>query len=417
MSRPAAIILAAGKGTRMKSELPKAMHMICGRPMLDFLLKTAKAAGCENIFVVAGHGFELVREFTGKRAILVRQKEQLGSAHAVNQTASKLSKFTGPVFVFYCDTPLIKAGTAKNLLRDFLEKKALCTLLSVASPDPFGYGRIKRDLSGTVEKIVEENDASAEEKKISEINVGCYVFDAKKLFTVLRSVQKNALKKEYYLTDVIERLAKQGSVNSVVTTDTDEVLGINSRTDLAKAEKIMQERIIKEWIEKGVRIRDPKSTMIDADVEIGQDTTLLPNTVIEQGSVIGRGCTIGPFARIRGGSRVGDGSVIGNFVEIVRSKIGKNTQIKHLSYIGDAEIGSFVNIGAGTITANYDGKKKHKTIIKDKAQIGSGTILVAPVIVGREARTGAGAVVTKKNNVPDRAVVVGVPARKLEVRR
>jgi bifunctional UDP-N-acetylglucosamine pyrophosphorylase/glucosamine-1-phosphate N-acetyltransferase len=346
----------------------------------------------------------------------VKQEKQLGSGNAVNQAASKLSNFGGPVFVFYCDTPLISVESAKRLLKNYRVRSADCALLSVNSPRPFGYGRIKRDPEGTIEKIVEENDASPEEKAITEINAGCYVFDSKKLFQALKEVRQNALKKEYYLTDAVEILAPGGKVDSVLTADTQEILGINDRLDLAKAEKIMQERILEEWLKKGVRIRDPKSTVIDADVEIGQDTVLLPHTVIEQGSVIGSGCTVGPFARIRGASRIGDGSVIGNFVEIVRSNVGRHTQIKHLSYIGDALVGSFVNIGAGSITANYDGKKKHKTIIKDKAQIGSGTILVAPVVVGRGAKTGAGAVVTKKNNVPDRAVVVGVPARRLEVR-
>ena len=413
----AVIILAAGKGTRMKSELPKALQTLCGETMLGHLLKRAEETGSKKNIVVAGYKIDQVKKAVGTRAMIVRQTKLLGSGHAVSQAKDALAGFKGSVIVMYCDTPLISQATVSRLIRDHQEKDTDCTLLSVKLDEPFSYGRIQRHGSSRVGEIIEENDADDEEKRICEVNVGCYVFKKDTLFGALKEVQRNPRKKEYYLTDVIEILAGRGKVEALITEDQEEVLGVNTRQDLAKLEALMQERLLNEWSEKGVRIRDPRTTVIDAGVEIGHDTVILPHTVIEEKSVIGKHCVIGPFARIRGGSKIGDSCVVGNFVELVRSKVGNKTQIKHLSYIGDAEIGSMVNIGAGTITANYDGKKKHKTIIKDKAQIGSGTVLIAPVTVGRSAKTGAGTVVPKGNHIPDRAVVVGVPARKLTKRK
>ncbi len=407
------IILAAGKGTRMKSQLPKALQLICGETMLSHLLKRAEEVATKKIIVVAGYKIGLVRNAVAGRAEIIHQKKLLGSGHAVNQAAKSLSGFKGSVIVMYCDTPLLSQGTLSRLIENHAAQSTDCTLLSVKLNDPFSYGRVLRDPAGRVVRIVEEGDAGDVEKKIQEINVGCYVFKRKPLFDALREIKRNHKKKEYYLTDVIEILARRGGVDAVMTRDREEVLGVNTRQDLARLEGLMSERLLDQWIEKGVRIRDPKTTIIDAGVEIGHDTVILPHTVIEEKSVIGKNCVIGPFARIRGASKIGDKSVVGNFVEVVRSNIGRQTQIKHLSYIGDAEVGSFVNIGAGTITANYDGKKKHKTVIRDRAQIGSGTVLVAPVTIGRGAKTGAGTVVTRGQHVPDGAVVVGVPARKL----
>ncbi len=259
----------------------------------------------------------------------------------------------------------------------------------------------------------EENNATSEEKAVKEINVGCYVFKAKALFQALMSVKRDPIKKEYYLTDVIELLSESGRVESVKTLDQDEVLGVNTRVDLARITEILQKRILEEHMLGGVGIRDPKTTIVDYGVRIGQDTQLLPHTVIEEGAVIGKGCVIGPFARIRGGSQIGDLAIVGNFVEVVRSQIGKATQIKHLSYLGDAVVGDHVNIGAGTITANFDGKNKHKTTLHDHVQVGSGTIFVAPVTMGRGAKTGAGSVVTKGTKIKDKSVYVGVPAKEL----
>ncbi len=413
----AVIVLAAGKGTRMKSELPKALQPICGDTMLGHLLKKAERTAAKKIIVIAGYAIDLVRKAIGGRGQVIYQKNLLGSGHAVYQAAAALKNFNGSVLVMYCDTPLLSQKTIARLIEKHHKGSWDCTLLSVELDDPFSYGRIHRDSDGRVLRIIEENDATEEQKKIQEINVGCYVFECRKLFDALAKVKKNPKKKEYYLTDVVEILAEQGKVCAMITEDCEEVLGVNTRLDLAKLEGLMSERFLDQLIEKGVRIRDPKTTMIDAGVQIGHDTLILPHTVIEDRSVIGKNCIIGPFARIRGGSKIGDHSVIGNFVEVVRSKVGNKTQIKHLSYIGDAEIGSFVNVGAGTITANYDGKNKHKTVIKDRAHIGSGTVLVAPVTVGKGAKTGAGAVVTRGKNVPDNAVVVGVPAKRLMRKR
>lgn len=392
--------------------------------MVEGLIARAKEAGVSRVFVVAGHGFDQVREALPKGVTLVRQKEQLGSAHAVRAAQKALGRSSGELFVLYCDTPLLTSLTLRSMLEAHRRDANAATLLSVEMPDPSGYGRIVRLPAGqaggrgdAVARIVEHNDATDEEKAVREVNVGCYVFDRKKLFEALKAVKKNPKKKEYYLTDAVALLARAGSVRVRVTSDREETLGVNTRVELAKAEEIVQRRLRNEWMERGVGIRDPRTTFIDSDVRLGQDTVLLPHTVIEQGSVIGEGCVIGPFARIRGGSRVGDRSVIGNFVEIVRSKIGRSTQIKHLSYIGDAEIGDGVNVGAGTITANYDGKSKHKTVIRDRAQVGSGTVFVAPVTVGRGAKTGAGSVVTRGTKIPDGHVYVGVPAKELKRKR
>lgn len=417
----AIVILAAGRGTRMKSDLPKALHSLCGRPMLGHLLEVSAGLSPAKVIVVAGFKSELVRAYLKKQTFIAKnklsvvvQKKLLGSGHAVGETARDLARFDGAVIVLYCDTPLLSETTIKNLIRDYESKQADASLLSVVLENPLGYGRIVRKNSALVERIVEENDANPVQKDIREVNVGSYIFDTKKLFAALKLVRQNPKKKEYYLTDAIEILANTGKVSAVLVPEPKEVLGINTRLDLCRLEGHMREKILLKWLDKGVLIQDPKTTFIDLDVKIGSGTVIHPNTVIEQGSIIGSGCSIGPFARVRGASVVGDGSVIGNFVEVVRSKVGKKTFVKHLSYIGDALIGSQVNIGAGTITANYDGLKKHKTIIKDKANIGSGTILVAPVTVGKGAKTGAGAVVTKGKNVPDRGVVVGVPAKLLE---
>lgn len=413
MSDLAVLVLAAGKGTRMKSDLPKALHSLCGRTMLWHLLDKVKALKPKKILVVVGHQKERVEKELERGVRAVWQKEQLGSGHAVEQASKEFSGFNGRVLVLYCDTPLIQVKTLRSLLEDQTKKGSDCSLLSVKLADPYGYGRIQRDAEGFVKRIVEENDANHSEKRIQEINVGCYVFRSKKLFKALECVRQNPAKKELYLTDAIEILAQDGKVSPVLSDDPDQMLGVNTRKDLLRMESLMQKDVLEALIEKGVSLRDPRTTTIDADVEIGEGSVILPNTVIEEGSRIGKGCRIGPFARIRGASRIEDGAVIGNFVEIVRSRVGQRTNIKHLSYIGDAEIGRDVNIGAGTITANYDGKKKHKTIVKDKAEIGSGTILIAPVTVGRLAKTGAGSVVTKGTKIKDKGVVVGVPAKNL----
>ncbi len=409
----AVVILAAGRGTRMKSELPKAMHLICGKPMLWHLLDKARRLKAATTVVVAGYGIERVRTAFGGSAHIVEQKELLGSGHAVMQAVKVLKGFTGQVAVLYCDTPLISFETLADLKKAHTAGEADCTLLSMMAENPRGYGRVLKDEGGSVRGIIEEIDADEEQKAIREVNVGAYFFGAKELFGALREIPRNPVKNEYYLTDVVEILARHGRVESVLVKDARETAGVNTRLELSQLQESMQTKILNELIENGVNIRDPKTTVIDAGVKIGKDTVILPHTVIEENTVIGKNCQIGPFARLRGASVVGDGSVIGNFVELVRSQVGKNSQVKHLSYLGDARIGNNVNVGAGTITANFDGKKKHATVIKDNAQIGSGTVLIAPVTVGRGAKTGAGAVVTKGSHIPDKGIVIGVPAKSL----
>lgn len=409
--RTAVLILAAGRGTRLKSELPKALHPICGRPMLGHLIETAGQLSKDRV-VVAGYGYELVRQSVAGRARLVRQDKLLGSGHAV-QCAAKVLKGYDTVVVLYCDTPLLRASTLEALVERKRVTGADCVLLSAELDKPTGYGRVIRAADGAVERIVEENDATADQKRVREINVGSYVFDGPKLFAALKRVRRNPLKKEYYLTDAVGILASEGRVEAVVSSDPEEILGANSRTELLTLQAVCRRRLVETHAENGVIFRDPDSVVLDADVRIGEGTTVHAFTVIEEASVIGRGCSIGPFARIRGASRIADGAVVGNFVEVVRSTVGDRSQAKHLTYLGDARIGRGVNVGAGTITANFDGRNKHTTVIADEAQIGSGTVLVAPVRVGRRSKTGAGTVVTKGKNVPDGAVVAGVPARRL----
>ncbi|MCG3175325.1 MAG: Bifunctional protein GlmU [Candidatus Omnitrophica bacterium] len=409
--RTAVLVLAAGRGTRLKSDLPKALHPICGRPMLGHLLESASRVS-KDLHVVAGYGYDQVRRAVGGRVKLVRQQQLLGSGHAV-LCAGKVLKNYKTVVVLYCDTPLLRASTIEALVERRRSTGADCVLLSAELARPTGYGRILRSSDGSVRRIVEENDATEAERRVREINVGSYAFDGPKLWSALRRIERNPLKKEYYLTDAVGILASEGRVEAVVSSDAGEVLGANSRPELMALQAVCRRRLVEEHAERGVIFRDPDSAVLDADVRIGEGTVVHAFTVIEEGSVIGKGCSIGPFARIRGASRIADGATVGNFVEVVRSKVGGRSQAKHLSYLGDAVVGRDVNVGAGTITANYDGKSKHRTVIADGAQVGSGTVLVAPVRVGRRSRTGAGAVVTRGRHVPDGAVVAGVPARRL----
>lgn len=415
MKKTACIILGAGKGTRMKSSLPKALHRISGKTMIGHVLELVRPFDFKPLIVVTGYKSKEVSEVIKGAAKKVYQKRLLGSADAVLSAKNALKGFKGDIAVVYGDTPLIQRDTLRQLVEQHKATKASCTLLTVKLKDPTGYGRILRGEEDNVISIVEETDTSLYNRMVNEVNVGTYCFDAEDLFSALKEIKLNKKKKEYYLTDVIAVLKKKDmKIESFSTPDENEAIGINSREDLAKAEKIMRERAVRKFFENGVTIVDPQNTSINYDCEIGKDTVIKPFTVIEEDVKIGEGCVIGPFARLRTGTRLSDGVEIGNFVEITRSAIAGGTKIKHHSYIGDTIIGRNVNIGAGTITANYDGKNKNQTVIKDGAFIGSGTIFVAPVTVGRRAVTGAGSVLTKGTVVPDRAVVVGVPARPLK---
>jgi len=309
--------------------------------------------------------------------------------------------------------PLLKRETVNTLLKRHIESRADATLLTAYVKKPKGYGRVLRDKYFTICGIAEEKDADEFQKDIKEINTGIICFNKDSLSSAIKDIRPNNRKREYYLTDIISILYKKGRlIEAVKIEDIQEALGINSRLELAQANKIMQKRINEGLMQKGVTIIDPETTFIGYDAEIGQDSRIYPFTVIESGVKIGKRCSVGPFVHLREGTEFSDEVVVGNFMETVRTKIGKKTWAKHFCYLGDASIGRCVNIGAGTVTANFDGKKKNVTVIKDKAFIGSDTVLVAPVKVGRSAVTGAGSAVIR--DVPDKTVVVGVPARVLK---
>ncbi|MEA3305970.1 MAG: sugar phosphate nucleotidyltransferase, partial [Candidatus Omnitrophota bacterium] len=358
-----------------------------------------------------------IAEFT-KGVKIVNQKKLSGSGNAVLITRDALGKFRGDVVILYGDTPLIRKATLKRLIERHKKTNASCTLLTAKLNNPAGYGRILRDAQNNILRIAEERDAPRFDRVINEVNVGAYCFNSKHLFKALKQVKAENKKKEYYLTDTVSILRKNSlKIESLCTNEEAEALGVNSREELAAAERIVRTRALKKFLAEGVTIIDPFNTYININCDIGRDTIIKPFTVIEENVKIGSRCIIGPFARLRPGTTLADMVAIGNFVELTRSKVGEGTKIKHHSYIGDAIIGREVNIGAGTITANYDGKKKNKTVIKDKADIGSGTIFVAPVVVGKGAVTGAGSVLTKKTVVSDKAVFIGIPARLLRNRR
>jgi len=406
----AVIILAAGKSTRMKSELPKVLHKLCGRPMLGYVLDLVTALKPAQVVAVLGYKQELVREFIPRGIKIAIQKKLIGTADAVKAGLAVLKDFKGTVLILYGDNPLLKKETLKKLLDYHLENNVDATLLTATLKNPFGYGRIMHDKYSSICGIVEEKDADEVQKDIKEINTGIMVFKKDRLDGNLKYIRPNNRKKEYYLTDIIEILAKKSFlVDGVKVADAQEALGINTRAELAKANCLMQKTINNKLMEDGVTIIDPVSTFINFGTKIGKDTVIYPFTVIERDVKIGKRCFLGPFAHLREGVSLGDDVTAGNFIEMVRSRIGNKTFIKHFSYLGDSSVGANVNIGAGTVTANFDGKNKNYTSIKNNVNIGSDTIIVAPVKIGKFAITGAGSVVTK--NIPDKAVVVGVPAR------
>lgn len=409
--------MAAGEGTRMKSVKAKVLHHVCNQPILTYVIAALKEAGVERICAVVGHKLDEVKKEFGDAVEYAVQKQLLGTGDAVKQALPFLEKEKEAehVLVVSGDAPLIKSETLRQMMEKHATEKLACTMLTGVLKDPTGYGRVIRKGSGDVSKIIEEKDASIYEKVVEEVNSGTYCFEKKALLQHLEKLGRSNAQKEYYLPDLIGIFAAEGlKVDTLKTEDTDEILGINSRRDLAKVEKAFQRRINLSHMENGVTLEDPETIFIDPRVTIGADTVIHPFTVIEGTVQIGRFCQIGPFTHLRPGTILEDEAEIGNFTEVKKSKIGKKTKAKHLSYLGDAVIGAGVNVGAGTITANYDGKAKYVTVIEDGAFIGSNCTLVAPVKVGKRAYTGAGSVVTRGHDVPDDTVVVGVPARPLK---
>jgi bifunctional UDP-N-acetylglucosamine pyrophosphorylase / glucosamine-1-phosphate N-acetyltransferase len=407
-----AIILAAGKGTRMRSEIPKVLHKVCGKPVLGYVLDITKSLRSLKTFVVVGHGSKSVRDAVGDGVEFVQQDQLLGTADAVNRCAPYLKDYQGMILVLCGDTPLLSKDIVATMLRQHHRTQASATVLTATIESPYGYGRIVRDPQGGIKAIREQKDASVAEDKIKEINVGVYCFKSKDLFGVLKKVKLNPGKKEFYLTDVIELLLAHGkNVGTFTTQDETVAFGINTREDLAQAQAIIRSRILSKHMLSGVTVIDPLTTFIEAGVTIGRDTVIHPMTFIHTDVRIGRNCSIGPMARVRPGTRISDGVEIGNFAEVSRTSLARGVVQKHFSFLGDAQVGQGVNIGAGVVTANFDGVNKNKTFIGNRAFIGSDAILVAPNKIGARAIVGAGSVVAKGRNVPAGMVAVGIPAR------
>ena len=434
-----AIILAAGKGTRMKSDLPKVLHKVAGISMLEHVFRSVNAIDPEKTVTVVGHKAELVEQVLAGQTDFVRQTEQLGTGHAVMMAEPVLENLTGQTLVIAGDTPLITGESLKNLIDFHINHKNVATILTAEADNPFGYGRIVRNQHEEVLKIVEQKDASDFEQQIKEINTGTYVFDNARLFEALKNINTNNSQGEYYITDVIGIFRENGEkVGAYELKDFDESLGVNDRVALATAESVMRRRINQQHMVNGVSFVNPHATYIDVDVEIapevqveanvtlkgqtkiGAETiltngtyivdsvigerTVITNSMIEE-SIVSDGVTVGPYAHIRPGSSLAKDVHVGNFVEVKGSSIGENTKAGHLTYIGNSEVGANVNFGAGTITVNYDGQKKYKTIIGDNVFVGSNSTIIAPVELGDNSLVGAGSTITK--DVPADAIALG----------
>lgn len=395
-----AVILAAGKGTRMKSNTPKVLHQIFGKPLLGYVLDNVKNITNEA-FVIVGHHAEEVTEFVEKNysaAKTVLQSPQLGTGHAVSMVCPSLDNFDGQVIILCGDTPLITEKTLTEFIEYHNSNNSDLTVMSTIFENPTNYGRIIRENNNSLKCIVEEKDATPEQKAVKEVNAGIYCLNWSKIKPAFSQLTSNNAQGEYYLTDIIAWGKKNSlNVNAYILENSDEIYGINSRLNLAEATRIMNERKLHNLMVEGVTIVDPSSTWISEDTEIGADAIIYPSTYIEGKNKIGKNCKIGPCAHLRGDVEIDDNCKIGNFVEVKKAKIGHNTNAGHLSYIGDSEFGSHINIGAGTITANYDpiSKKKSKTVLKDNVKIGSNTVLVAPVEIGEGTNVGAGSIITK----------------------
>ena len=434
------VILAAGKGTRMKSARPKVLHHVAGKPMINHVMSAAHSLSPRTITVVVGHMKELLRQGLARYPALsyVTQEPQLGTGHALLQTASVLERESGIVLLLSGDVPLLKGHTLAALVQKHVESKVAATVLTAMVDQPYGYGRIVR-VKGRISRIVEERDASPTQRKIREINSGVYVFSLGPLFESLRGLAAGNAQGEYYLTDLVASYRRRRlGVETVVVEDPNEIRGINSRSELAEASRIVRQKKNEELMAAGVTIEDPATTYIDDDVVVGADTVIHPGVYLEGKTHIGQACeihsgvriinstlgdrvtiqnhcvinsgklatgvTIGPFAHVRPDTELGESVHIGNFVELKKAVLGKGTKAGHLAYIGDAIVGENVNIGAGAITCNYDGSKKHKTTIEDGVFVGTDSQLVAPVTIGKGAYIGSGT--TIREDVPAGALAV-----------
>jgi bifunctional UDP-N-acetylglucosamine pyrophosphorylase/glucosamine-1-phosphate N-acetyltransferase len=444
------LILAAGLGTRMKSNIAKVLHKLDGRPLIAHVVRTAASLHPQGIYVVIGHQADRVQaavetELDKESASFVQQVEQRGTGDAVRAANDHLAKSNSTILILSGDVPLVRAATLQNLLAAHESENAACTILTMRMENPTGYGRIVRDDHNAFSRIVEQKDANEEERQIREINSGIYCFDSSKLFAALEEVRPTNNQSEYYLTDVAGILKnKNERVSLFPHADVREVSGINSRAELAEFENLIRRRNIRRlMLDGGVTFIDPSNAYISSEAQIGRDCVIHPGVHVEGASIIGESCeiqqgsrvvnsklgnrvmvkdhslifdseidddcSVGPFAHLRMGARMDERAVVGNFVEVKKSTIGRGTKAMHLTYLGDATIGEKTNIGAGTVTCNYDGKHKHPTIIEDHVRIGSDTMLVAPVKVGKGSVTAAGSVVTE--DVPPNTLVAGVPAK------
>ncbi|MDR3689429.1 MAG: bifunctional UDP-N-acetylglucosamine diphosphorylase/glucosamine-1-phosphate N-acetyltransferase GlmU [Fimbriimonas sp.] len=435
----AGIILAAGKGTRMKSELPKGLHRVCGIPMVEHVARAMKAAGIERPIIVIGHGGELIQEALGDGYDYAWQREQLGTGHAAKMASPLLEGHSGPVIVAAGDTPLLQAEHFSELIETHRESNALITLATSILDNPKGYGRIVRGPGGDPIRIVEDKDANPDQKLINEINVALYCFDCPTLLRILPTLTNSNSQGEYYLTDVIDSVQSEGGkLAAKVYDDPSVIVGVNDRWQMALAAKEMNRRILQRHAVSGVTLLEIDTISIGVDVEIGVDTVIESGTILSGRTSIGKGCLIGPYSKIQNSS-IGDGSSViasyldraevgdevwigpyahlrphahledgakvGNFVEIKNATVGKGAKVNHLSYVGDASVGAGANLGAGTITCNYDGHKKSKTKIGEKTFIGSNSTLIAPVTIGDGAFVAAGSVIT--DDVPNDAGAFG----------
>lgn len=397
------VVMAAGKGTRMKTNKSKVVHKIYERELVNRVIDTAEKVGSDEIIAVVGHQRESVMSAIGNRTKFVVQEELLGTGHALMQAAPLLEGKSGRVVILYGDVPLLKEETLRALIKKSEDNSEYATVITAIYENPTGYGRIVRDVEGRITEIVEEKDASDEQKMIKEINSGIYCFDIEELLIAIKQITPNNAQGEYYLTDVIKIMSEKGlKTGALIVEDNTEILGVNDRIQLELLTRVLRMRINTEHMRNGVTIEDSNCTYIHDDVKIGRDTVIHPNTTIKSGVVIGENCEIGPNAYIREGCIIEDNAKVGSFVELKKVKVGEGSKVPHLSYLGDCEVGKNTNIGCGTITCNYDGAEKHKTRIGEDCFIGSNVNLVAPVNIGNNVVIGAGSTITE--DVPDNAL-------------